>query len=184
MLDILFQPDWKISNGTLNGPIVTSTHILEHSWGPRTRTPGLSRRRTVQKFSFVCGAGYHRFKTPKFSQSKLAGMNYHLSETTAITFWSWNCYIIPFRWATYLEIGTAINIVLVPPHFTKVAQYVFTVSLEATSEPVSRVQLMIYSLIPTLTSALNFKSVIFEDRSFALIPRAPWKSFTVAHGTG
>ena len=104
MLDILFQPDWKISNGTLNGPIVTSTHILEHSWGPRTRTPGLSRRRTVQKFSFVCGAGYHRFKTPKFSQSKLAGMNDHLSETTAITFWSWNCYIIPFRWATYLEI--------------------------------------------------------------------------------
>ena len=86
MLDILFQPDWKISNGTLNGPIVTSTHILEHSWGPRTRTPGLSRRRTVQKFSFVGGAGYHRFKTPKFSQSKLAGMNDHLSETTAITF--------------------------------------------------------------------------------------------------
>ena len=31
ILDILLQPDWKIGNGTLNGPIVKRIHILEQS---------------------------------------------------------------------------------------------------------------------------------------------------------
>ena len=60
-LDILLQPDRKIGSGTVNGPIVRRTHILEYSWGLRTRNPGLSRRRTFQKFTSICGAGYHRF---------------------------------------------------------------------------------------------------------------------------
>ena len=47
-LDILLQPDRKIGSGTVNGPIVRRTHILEYSWGLRTRNPGLSRRRTFQ----------------------------------------------------------------------------------------------------------------------------------------
>ena len=61
ILDILLQPDWEIGSGTLHGPIVRRTHILEHSWGLRTRIPGLSRRRALQKYTSICGAGYHRF---------------------------------------------------------------------------------------------------------------------------
>ena len=60
-LDILLQPDWKIGSGTLKWPIVRRTHILEHSWGLRTRNPGLSRRWTFQKLTSICDAGYHRF---------------------------------------------------------------------------------------------------------------------------
>ena len=60
-LDILLRPDRKIGSGTVNGPIVRRTHILEYSWGLRTRNPGLSRRRPFQKFTSICGAGYHRF---------------------------------------------------------------------------------------------------------------------------
>ena len=51
----------KIGSGTVNGPIVRRTHILEYSWGLRTRNPELSRRRPFQKFTSICGAGYHRF---------------------------------------------------------------------------------------------------------------------------
>ena len=53
-----FQPNWQIDNGYFNRPVMALTQILVHSWRPRTKISVLARRRTYQRFGFVCGDGY------------------------------------------------------------------------------------------------------------------------------